>query len=42
MKQINWKTSMIVLSGLLLLTTKTVFGDHLPPITPVLPGEDRC
>jgi hypothetical protein len=41
MKQINLKRSIILLSGFLLLTTKAMYGVHLPPITPVLPGEDH-
>ena len=41
MKQIHLKRSIILLSGFLLLTTKAVHGDHLPPITPVLPGENH-
>jgi hypothetical protein len=35
------KRSIILLSGFFLLTTKAAFGDHLPPVTPVLPGEDH-
>lgn len=31
----------MALSGMLLLMGKEAFGDHLPPITPVLPGENH-
>jgi len=41
MKQINLKRSILFLNGLLLLTAKAVYGDHLPPVTPVLPGQDH-
>ena len=41
MKQIHLKRSIIVLTGLLLLITKEAYGEHLPPITPVLPGGDH-
>jgi uncharacterized protein YjbI with pentapeptide repeats len=41
MKQIHLKRSIIVLTGLLLLITKEAYGEHLPPITPMLPGEDH-
>jgi Pentapeptide repeats (8 copies) len=41
MKLIHLKGSIILLSAILLLMTKAVYGTHLPPITPVLPGEDH-
>jgi uncharacterized protein YjbI with pentapeptide repeats len=41
MKHVRSKRGVIVLSGLALLTTGAAYGDHLPPVTPVLPGQDH-
>jgi uncharacterized protein YjbI with pentapeptide repeats len=35
------KTLVIALSALMLLSTTGAYGDHLPPVTPVLPGQDH-
>jgi Pentapeptide repeats (8 copies) len=41
MSHLSLKRIAIALSALVLLMTRAVYGSHLPPITPVLPGEDH-
>lgn len=41
MRHVRLKRIVIALSGLLSLTTRGAYADHLPPVTPVLPGQDH-
>jgi hypothetical protein len=41
MSHLSLKRIAVTLSALVLLMTRGAYGDHLPPVTPVLPGQDH-